>query len=691
MRRITVFLAICFAFVEQSIAEMQNEWSSHGYDRAESRYVPHTIINSENAHKLGFAWEFRDFIVRGRTNRGNEATPLMVDGVLYFSGPWSVVYAVDARTGKQLWVYDPDVPGQWARKACCDMVNRGVAIVKGRLYIGTTHGYLDAVDLKTGKRVWRTDTLIDRQKSYTITGAPRIADDKIIIGNGGAELGVRGYVSAYDRVTGELVWRFYTVPGEPGTPDEHPEITDARKTWSTDTKWQFGLGGTVWDSMVYDPDLNWVYIGVGNGSPWPAWSRSPVGENEERLDNLFLSSILALDANTGRLQWHYQTTPGDSWDYTATQHMILANISIKGKSRKVIMQAPKNGFFYVMDRLTGELLSAKPYTKVTWAEYIDTDTGRPVLTGSADYSQQAKVVSPSMAGGHNWQPMAYNIDTGLAYIPTLEMPVEFTMSERDVPLTDSINADVRINENPKVPPSEMLQLSNARHRAFSVLKALNPAENKLVWQSLPQPWWAGGVLTTAGNIVVQGGMDGALSIYDAKTGKVLQRIQTGTPIMAAPISYILDGEQYIAVLAGFGGSLKAYPAGSAPLHYENFERLLVFKLDGGETPVPPEKRSEPLNVPHQQSQFDLKRVVKGQELFLSHCARCHSYRGVPNGYPNLWNLPPDLYDQFDAIILDGAYEYAGMPRFDDLLDKNDVSFIREFLLQDEAKFRYLTQ
>ena len=405
------------------------EWILHGLNGGEQRRSHLDQINTDTVDRLGFAFEYDDFVVRGRTNRGVQATPLMEDGVLYFTGPWSVVYAVDAATGEEIWVYDPEAEGRRARVACCDVVNRGVALRENHVFVGTIDGFLIALDKMTGEVVWRTDTLIDREASYTITGAPRLADNLVLIGNGGAEMGVRGYVTAYHADTGEMAWRFFTVPSD--QPPETDDILLAGKTWSDEMPWDYGGGGTVWDSMVYDAALETVYVGVGNASPRPAWKRGGLD-----YDGLFLASIVALDAATGRLKWFYQTTPGESWDYTATQHLILADIMWEGEERQVIMQAPKNGFFYVLDRQTGELLSAEPYVQVTWASHVDKSTGRPVLTENADYSEGPKVISPGPGGAHNWPPMAYSPETGYVYVSIQEYSSRYTIDDDEAGYID---------------------------------------------------------------------------------------------------------------------------------------------------------------------------------------------------------------------------------------------------------------
>lgn len=655
-----------------------SEWTLHGHSFDEQRHGPLTRINVATADRLGLAWTFDDFVVRGRTHRGTQATPLMHDGVLYFTGPWSVVYAIDARTGARRWTYDPEVEGAWARRTCCDAVNRGVALWKGTIYVGTLDGWLVALDAATGKLRWRIDTLIDRTRSYSITGAPRVAGDNIVIGNGGAELGVRGYVSAYDATTGRLSWRFYTVPG--AGRDEHPEVAVARKTWSQNARWEFGGGGTVWDSMTYDPELGLLYVGVGNGGPWSSWVRN----GGERQDNLFLSSIVALNAKTGRMVWYYQTTPGDSWDYTATQNMILADLRVDGRPRKVLMQAPKNGFFYVLDRTSGKLLSAEKFTTVTWAKHVDLKSGKPEVSDSALYGKSPKIVWPATAGGHNWQPMAFSPQTRLVYIPTLEMPMKFSQEPgpaRYVPGTYNTETDTA----PPDPVADAALMKQSPPFVMqSVLKAWDPLAGKAVWQSAPMPWWSGGVLTTAGGLVIQGAADGVLTVYEATTGRVLKRIETGLAIMAPPMTYAIDGEQYIVVLAGIGGAMSVrHLPGFAALEYENQERLFAFRLDGGPTPLPKRLVEKPHYPAPENLPTDPQTLAQGKALYERFCARCHAPRNAPNNFPDLWNMSPGTYESFDAIVLQGAMSQAGMASFADVLSKQDALAIRAFIAADQ--------
>lgn len=657
------------------------DWPLHGRTADEARFSPLTGINKNNAARLGLAWEYNDFLVRGRTHRGMEATPLVSERTIYLTGPWSIVYAIDAVTGEEKWVYDPDVDGAWARRACCDAVNRGVALKDGSIFVGTLDGFLISVNAETGEEQWKTDTLPDRSLPYTITGAPRIAGDLIIIGSGGAELGVRGYVSAYHAETGDLAWRFFTVPG--AGPDEHPEVAQARSSWGSETRFDLGGGGTVWDSMTYDEETGLLFVGVGNGSPWPKWTRDPGGG-----DNLFLSSILAIDARSGRLAWHYQTTPGDSWDYTATQNIILANLNIDGASRKVLMQAPKNGFFYILDRETGELLSAKNYTPVTWAEEIDLETGRPVLSATAHYDKKDQIIWPGTPGGHNWQPMAFSKETGFIYIPVLEMPQKFSLQDNPALLPHTVNTKADVKAPPFPEDDEALPEHAPRPAMRSYLKAWDPVAQAEVWRSRDLGWWSGGALTTAGGLVFQGASDGVFRIFDAQTGKILHTIDTGTGIMAAPITYQIDGVQYVAVAGGYGGAQNArFLPGMAARDRENYERLLVFKLDGDAVEKPPQREPAPEHPLYTDETFAPEVIALGLQRYREYCGRCHAPMGAPNGYPNLWNLSSSTHEAFHQIVGDGVMSYAGMAGFNDALSTADIDAIQAFIIDSQRKMR----
>lgn len=655
------------------------EWRFNGNGQKEQRYSPLETINTGNVDRLGLAWRYDDFVVRGRVHRGNQGTPLVVDGVMYFTGPWSVVYAVDAKTGAEKWVYDPEAEGAWARNACCDVYNKGVAFHGGRIYVGVIDGYLDAVDAQTGERIWRKDTLIDRSRAYTVAGAPRIAGKNVVIGNGGADMGTRGYLSAYDLETGELAWRFFTVPGDPSQPDEHPELAEARKTWGPKARYDIGLGGAVYDGMAYDPELNIVYAGTSNGAPHPTWVRDPEFEG----DNLYLSSILAIDADSGELKWHYQTTPADDWDYGSTQNFILADLEIGGQERKVVMHAPKNGFFYALDRETGELLSAEPFVTVTWASHVDMETGRPVVNEELSYRDGPKIIWPSVSGGHNWQPMAYSPKTKLVYIPAIEAPMKFV----GYPDVDYQPGSLNEAKGPPLfPPFEeddaSLLEGQPEPTVHDVLIGWDPATGKAVWET-EQPYWSGGLLSTAGDLVFQGATDGMFRVFDARTGALLKTIETGIAMLAPPISYEIDGEQYVAVLAGLGGSESAYfPHQAAAHEYENPETLFVFKLNGDEVEMPPLRTPETEQPLPDMPGADQVALDRGAELFYHNCARCHSYRGSPGAYPNLWNMTPAAHASFNAVLMEGALSYGGMASFSDVLTQEDADAIHDFLKAD---------
>ena len=520
-------------------------WLAYGRTYEEQRFSPLEQINKETIGDLGLVWS-KDM----GTNRALEATPIVVDGIMFFTSTWSRVYAVDALTGETIWKFDPEVPGEWARKACCDIVNRGVAVYNGKVYSASLDGRLFALNAENGELVWEVDTIIDRTRAYTITGAPRVAKGKVYIGNGGAEYGVRGYVTAYDSESGNQVWRFYTVPGNPDLGFEDPAMEMAAKTWKGTNWWEFGGGGTVWNSIVFDPDFNNLYLGVGNGSPWTREIRSPGGG-----DNLFLSSVVAVDADTGVYKWHYQTTPEDNWDYTAVQDMSLADMEIDGEMKKVLLQAPKNGFFYVIDRTNGKVLRAHPFAAVTWATHVDLETGRPVENPEVDYTENGAWVLPGPLGAHNWQAMSIDIDAGLAYIPTQENAFFYAIQE-DYKKTGVYKRDPG-RWNMGIEMSSLAQniLNNleSQPKPGGFLKAFDPLTGETKW-SVPIPhYWNGGVLGTAGGLVFQGDALGMFSAYDKETGERLWEFNTYTSMLAPPITFEIDGEQYVSILTGSGG------------------------------------------------------------------------------------------------------------------------------------------
>ncbi len=650
------------------------QWVLHGNDVGEQRFSALNQIDRENVKDLGLAWSFNMY-----TRRGVEATPLMIDDTLYVTSSWSMVYALDARTGALKWFYDPKVPRSFLAKGCCDAVNRGVAYADGSIFVGTYDGRLVALDADDGRVLWDKQTT-DREQSYTITGAPAIAGDNVLIGNGGAELGVRGYVSAYNRKTGEQAWRFYTVPGNPADGFESDIMKEAAKTW-TGEWWKWGGGGTVWDSIVFDPELNLIYIGVGNGSPWNARLRSPEGG-----DNLFLASIVALDADTGEYVWHYQTTPGETWDYTAVQHIMLAELELDGETRKVLMQAPKNGFFYVIDRKTGELLSADAFTQMTWATGVDMQTGRPIETPMARVFDGENVSLPSNAGGHNWHPMSYSPRTGLVYLPTMNIPIRFlepTRSEDRTPKAGywNVGFDRSGNVLPDIPNATLDKVLDETYTGHLV--AWDPVQGKAVWTGETDRPLGGGVLSTAGDLVFQGNGRAELRAMDATNGEVLWSFDTQTLAMAPPISYALDGEQYIAVAVGFGGGAAA-EAGALVHHWQipNLSRVLVFKLGGDAQlpPVPDRQRTLPEPAPVTAS---AEVIDHGRTIYQRHCSYCHA-DGMRTGglTPDLRYANEQVHENWDEIVLRGRRSALGMVGFEQYLDEDDAEAIRQYTLYE---------
>ncbi len=644
-------------------------WLSHGRTYDEQRYSPLASLNADNVADLSLAWYFDT-----GTTRGLEATPIVVDGVMFSTGSWSVVWAHDARTGELLWEYDPMVPREWGKYACCDVVNRGVAAYEGHIYVGTLDGRLVALDAASGEPAWEVQTT-DRNRPYTITGAPRIVKGKVIIGNGGAEYGVRGYVSAYDVDTGEMVWRFYTVPGDPAKPFENRAMEVAAGTWRGGKWWEVGGGGTVWDSMAYDPELNLLYVGVGNGAPWNRYIRSPGGG-----DNLYVSSILALNPDNGSLVWHYQTTPGDTWDYTATQHMILADIEIEGEPRKVLMQAPKNGFFYVLDRSNGELLSAEAYVPVTWATHVDLETGRPVENPDAHYANDTKTIQPAPYGGHNWHPMTYSPDTGLVYIPALELSFKYAQDNAFQHEPGEWNTGVDFANI--APAKDADTLISDLKAVRGHLAAWDPVTQQEVWRVQHTMSWNGGLLSTAGNLLFQGRADGAFAAYRADTGELLWEFPAQVGIIAAPVTYSIDGEQYVTVVAGWGGAFGL--ASGVPRHRNNVlteGRILTFKLGGEATlpavnvafidlPEPPAMETTPEQVAH------------GDALYHQYCAVCHGPGATASsgGMADLRYANAATHASWDAIVRGGAYVGKGMAKFDHVLEADDAEAVRAYVV-----------
>ena len=663
------------------------QWLALGRTWRGDRFSPLRRIDTVNVSRLGLAWEFDFRSRRGRVEFGQEATPIVVDGVLYASGPWGAVVALDAATGRERWRYEPDVDGSYSRRACCSVVNRGALVWRGRVYVGTLDGFLVALDAATGKEVWRVDTFIDRNRFYTITSPPQVANDKIVIGNSGGEFGVRGYISAYDAESGRFTWRFFTVPGDPGKGFEHPEMELAAKTWDTNSDWASGLGGTVWGEMSYDPELDLLYVGTGNGSPYPIWFRSPAGG-----DNLFLVSILAIRPRDGRLVWHYQQVPGEMWDYTATSNMILADLAIGGSLRKVLMQAPKNGFFYILDRETGEFISAKNYVYQNWALSIDSATGRPVMNPATDYRSGPKVVAPAGTGAHNWQPMAYNPQTGLVFIPAREQAMRIKADSAYTWKPGSLNMASYATFTPVPNAKETTVSGRSDSVAIEYLVAWDVLAQRVRWR-VPMgraTYGGGGVLATAGGVVFQGNATGDFAAYRASSGERLTTLTTGTGIMAAPVSYAVGGEQYVAVLAGYGGvSTTRYEPGVAAREYENRGRILAFKLGGPPVPLPPRRAAGTTPEPPPLAFYSDSAAQRGERLFHDYCLVCHGGYGeaVPSAYPQLVRMSATTHAAFDSIVLGGRLASAGMASFADVLRPADARAIHSFLWRAQRALR----
>ena len=645
-----------------------SNWLSHGRTYDEQRFSPLTAVNKENVDELGLAWYF-DL----PTSRGMEATPIVVDGRMYVTGSWSIVYALDAATGKELWRYDPKVPRPWAQYACCDVVNRGVAVWGNNVYVGTLDGYLVALDADTGAVRWHADT-INRQPPYTITGAPRVINGLVIIGNGGADLGVRGYVTAYDAETGEQRWRFYTVPGNPEDGFENEALADAANTWNGEW-WKYGGGGTVWDSMAYDAELDLLYIGVGNGSPWNQRIRSPGGG-----DNLFLSSIVALRPATGEYVWHYQTTPGETWDYTATQSIILADLEIEGEQRKVLMQAPKNGFFYVLDRTSGELISAEPYVSISWATAVDKSTGRPIEVPGARYEDGVFVVKPSGLGGHNWHSMAFDPTSKLVFLPSQDFFGAYS-DEPDFEFTEGF-WNTGIEFEALETPADPAVVAELAASMTGQLVAWDPVAQVEVWRYQHAGPWNGGALATAGQLVFQGSLIGEFAAYDASNGERLWQFAAQTGIAAAPVTYSVEDQQHIAVAAGWGSIFGLLGSDlTASLGLKNRSRILSFKL-GGDAALPAVEQAAPMPIPEPPaSESNAEQLAHGKDLFYERCIPCHGIDVAGGGVlPDLRFASAETHSTWDAIVLGGMRSNKGMPAFGTILDKQDSDAVHAFVI-----------
>ena len=639
------------------------DWPTVGLDYAETRFSKLNQINADNVKNLGLKWTYNLESVRGV-----EATPLVVDGIMYVSASWSVVHAIDARTGKRIWTYDPGVNREIGYKGCCDVVNRGVALYKGKVYVGAYDGRLVAIDAVTGKKVWEKDTIIDRSHSYTITGAPRVVKGKVLIGNGGAEYGARGYITAYDAETGEQAWRWFVVPGDPSKPFEDESMEKAAATWDPAGKyWVNGGGGTPWDTMTYDPDLNLIYIGTGNGAPWNRNLRSPAGG-----DNLYLASLVALNADTGKYVWHYQETPGDNWDYTSTQPMILADLTIDGAPRKVILHAPKNGFFFVIDRTNGKFISANNFVDVNWATGFDAN-GRPMEVPEARSPDKSFDSIPGPFGAHNWHPMSYNPQTGLVYLPAQGVPLNLT-GEKE--LAQNAPAPFKFGGTTGWNVGFTLNAAPPKNLPFGRLIAWDPVKKKEAWHAEYVAPWNGGTLTTAGNLVFQGTADGRFIAYNATSGEKLWEKPTGTGVVAAASTYLIDGVQYVSVAVGWGG---VFGITQRVTEKEGPGTVFTFAI-GGKAPAPEFTKYQIGNL-LSGVKYDPKDVPDGTAIYVQACATCHGVPGVDKGgnVKNLGYTTTENIVNLKDIVFKGPFTDKGMPDFTGKLTNEDVVKIQAFI------------
>ncbi|MBB4632385.1 PQQ-dependent dehydrogenase, methanol/ethanol family [Sphingosinicella soli] len=651
------------------------DWPAFGRTYGEQHYSPLDEVNRETVERLGLAWSV-DLPL------GNSVTgPIAVDGVLYTATGYSVVRAFDAATGEQLWEYDPEAPQASGRKLRQGWGSRGIAWWNGKVYTGTQDGRLIAIDAKTGKPVWSQMT-VEKDDVRFISGAPRVFDGKVIIGHGGADVGsIRGYVTAYDAETGKQLWRFWTVPGQPGVDDDETTRI-ASETWAGEW-WKHGGGGTVWNAITYDAELDTIYLGTGNGAPWNHKIRS-AGEG----DNLFLCAIVALDAKTGKYKWHYQINPAESWDYNASMDMQVATLEIDGKPRKVLMQAPKNGFFYVIDRTNGKLISAEPFVKVSWASKIDLKTGRPVEMPGIRYENGPATLTPTPIGAHSWTPMAYSPQTRLVYIPAIELEATFDDSGitpenwKRAPggaLDYAVRPEIRLFEG---------------QETHSALVAVDPVTQKQAWRIPTPSHFNGGVAATGGGLVFHGQVDSRFNAYDAKTGKLLWSYDAKAPVIAPPITYMAKGRQYVTVLTGMGtsgGFLGPLLAKYGIDYRSQARRVLTFALDG-KAVLPDAEPYKPVAFDDPDYRPDTAAASAGADIYNQRCVVCHGGEVVAAGVAPDLRTSPTVADRdtFDAIVRDGVLVPAGMPGFEEMTE-TEREALRYYLRARAADLRKETK
>ncbi|MDY0036885.1 MAG: PQQ-dependent dehydrogenase, methanol/ethanol family [Zoogloea oleivorans] len=641
------------------------DWPAFGRTYGEQHFSPLAEINENTVGQLKLAWSYD-------LPQGNSVSaPVAVDGVIYTATGYSVVRALDGATGKLLWTYDPQAAKVAGRKLRAGWGIRGLAYWNNKIYVGTQDGRLLALDAKTGRPLWSVLT-VDKNDVRFISGPPRVFNGNVIIGHGGADVGsIRGYVTTYDAETGRQLWRFWTVPGNPSDGFENPAMEMAAKTWAGEW-WKHGGGGTVWNAITYDAEFDTIYIGVGNGAPWNHKIRS-AGKG----DNLFLTSVVALDAKTGTYKWHYQTTPGEAWDYNASMDMQLATLMIGGERRKVLMQAPKNGFFYVIDRTTGKLISAEPYAKVTWASHIDLESGRPVEMPGIRYEDAPATLWPGPNGAHSWMPMSFDPRRNLVFIPKFEMPGTYDQTGIDPakwrrPGGSATDVGANIGLDSSLPEA-----------GTSALVARDVTTQKVVWQVDTPGFWNGGTMATAGNLVFQGQADGLFNAYASATGKRLWSFDAGVGVLAPPITYQVKGRQQVTVLSGFGSSGALFGEKVARFGWEarsQARRILTFTLDGTAT-LPPSPPPYVAKAAHDPAFVeDAAQQQRGLMVYAKRCLVCHGVDVAAAGLaPDLRasTIPADAAT-FDKVVRKGALVTRGMPRFEEL-PRGEIAAVRQYI------------
>jgi quinohemoprotein ethanol dehydrogenase len=624
------------------------EWPMHGGDYNEQRYSPLKLINADNVSQLGLAW-YADMTERGQW----QSTPIIVDGRIYITTPWSKLYAFDAVTGKPLWKYDPQVPRQLAATSlCCNNSNRGATFWKGKIIWGTLDGRLVAVDAAKGTKVWEAQTT-NPNDAMSITGAPRVGNGIVFVGQAGGEYHQRGYLSAWSADTGKFLWKFYTVPGNPAKgPDGAASdnmMAMAAKTWKGEW-WKTGGGGTAWDGIVYDPQTDLVIFGTGNGAPWPAEVRSPGGG-----DNLFISSIVALDAKTGHYRWHYQTVPAENFDFDNTSPLTTADIVINGQKKHVVMQAPKNGLFYVIEAGTGKVLSAQlvvPFAN--WLTGFDkADNWRPLINPDANIGVTGKgwYIVPFQT--HVWYPQSFNPNTGLMYFG-VRYATYGMVSEAGAKMGNQL-LSINVAKQPEMAPPKL-------DGAGVWLTAWDPVNQKEVWRS-KEGTAQSGTMTTAGNLVFAGTPPRNFTAFRADTGAKVWSADAGAAIAPGSVTYEIDGAQYVAVVAGGAGAASA-------------NRLLVYKLGANvELPAAAAPVFPTLNPP--EAFGTPAQLASGQEKYTQNCTICHEGARGMSGFPDLrYSGFIHSAGGFQSVVIGGALTENGMLSFKKTLSDQDVEAIR---------------